>query len=119
MNIHILIVEAENRFRKDLYKRLQLEGFVVDKVTYKDDVVDIITKEKIDTIIIGIDGLGREGLALIEPIKQARPASKIIIINDYRHIDLSIKGMELGAYDDFLVPLNVDSLAARIREAYL
>ena len=117
MNIHILIVEAENRFRKDLYKRLQLEGFTVDKVTLKDDVVDIITKEKIDTILIGVDGLRRDGLALIQPIKKARPTSHIIIINDYKHMELSIKGMELGAYDDFLLPLDVDSLAARIREA--
>lgn len=119
MGIHILIVEAENRFRKSLYTRLQLEGFTVDKVTQKDDIVDIITKEKIDTVLLGVDGLGREGLALIQPIKSASPATNIIIINDSSHMELSIEGMELGAFDDFLIPLDIDSLAARIREAAL
>ena len=117
MGIHILIIEAENRFRKNLYTRLQLEGFTVDKVTRKDDVVTIIAKEKIDTVLLGVDGLGREGLALIRPIKTISPATEIIIINDSNHMDLSIEGMELGAFDDFMIPLNIDSLATRIREA--
>jgi len=117
MGIHILIIEAENRFRKNLYKCLQAEGFTVDKVTPQDDVVTILAKEKIDTVLLGVDGLGREGLALIEPIKTISPMTEIIIINDARHMDLSIEGMELGAFDDFLVPLDIDALAVRIQEA--
>jgi len=117
MGIHILIIEAENRFRKNLYKCLQAEGFTVDKATQQDDVVTIVAKEKIDTVLLGVDGLGREGLALIRPIKSISPATEIIIINDSSHMDLSIEGMELGAFDDFLIPLDIDSLARRIREA--
>lgn len=117
MGIHILIVEAENRFRKNLYTRLQLEGFTVDKVTHKDDVVTIIAKEKIDTVLLGVDGLGRAGLALIRPIKNISPLTEVIIINDSSHMDLSIEGMELGAFDDFLIPLDIHLLATRIREA--
>jgi len=119
MDIHILIIEAENRFRKNLYKCLQAEGFTVDKVTQQDDVVTIVAKEKIDTVLLGVDGLGRKGLALIRPIKAISPATEIIIINDSSHMDLSIEGMELGAFDDFLVPLDIDSLAMRIREAVM
>ena len=81
MDIHILIIEAENRFRKNLYKCLQAEGFTVDKVTEQDDVVTIVAKEKIDTVLLGVDGLGRKGLALIRPIKAISPATEIIIIN--------------------------------------
>jgi DNA-binding response OmpR family regulator len=117
MGIHILIIEAENRFRKNLYRCLQAEGFTVDKVTQQDDVVTIVAKEKIDTVLLGVDGLGRKGLALIRPIKIVSPSTEIIIINDSSHMDLSIEGMELGAFDDFLIPLDIDSLATRIREA--
>ncbi len=112
-----MIIEAENRFRKNLYQRLQKKGFTVDKIAPQDDVITIVDKEKIDVVLLGVDGLGREGLALIRPIKAARPAAEIIIINDAGHMDLSIEAMELGAFDDFLVPLDIDSLAARITEA--
>jgi DNA-binding NtrC family response regulator len=117
MGIHILIIEAENRFRKNLYQCLQAEGFTVDKVTLQDDVETIVAKEEIDLVLLGVDGLGKKGLALIRPIKAISPLSKIIIINDLNHMDLSIEAMELGAFDDFMIPLDIDSLAQRIREA--
>jgi len=117
MSIHILIIEAENRFRKNLYQRLQAEGFTVDKITPQDDVATIVSKEKIDAVLLGVDGLGREGLTLIRPIKAIRSMTEIIIINDAGHMDLSIEAMELGAFDDFLIPLDIESLATRIREA--
>ena len=117
MGIRVLIIEAENRFRKNLYQYLQSEGFTVDKVTPDDDVVTIITEEEIDVVLLGVDGLGWQGLALIEPIKTNRPSIEIIVLNDVKHIQLSIKAMEMGAYDDFLIPLEIESLAACIREA--
>ena len=119
MGIHILIIEAENRFRKNLYQCLQAEGFTVDKITPQDDVATIVTKEEIDAVLLGVDGLGRGGLALIRPIKTVSPATEIIIINDSSHMDLSIEAMELGAFDDFMVPLDIESLATRIREAVI
>ena len=117
MDIRILIIEAENRFRKNLYQCLQEKGFTVDKVTLEDDVVTIVAREKIDVVLLGVYGLGMEGLALIRPLKAISPATEVIIINDASHMDLSIEGMDLGAFDDFLIPLDIDSLAIRIREA--
>jgi two-component system OmpR family response regulator/two-component system response regulator QseB len=112
-----MIIEAENLFRKNLYRCLQAEGFTVVKLTQQDDVETIIAKEKIDVVLLGLDGLGKEGLSLIGLIKSVSPMTKIIILNDPKHMDLSIVGMDLGAFDDFLIPLDIDALAARIREA--
>jgi DNA-binding NtrC family response regulator len=117
MAIHILIIEAENRFRKNLYQRLQAKGFRVDKVTQHDDVDGIMASEQIDVVLLGVDGLGREGLTLIQPIKTISPFTKIIIINDPNQMELSIEGMEQGAFDDFLIPLDIDLLVERIRES--
>jgi DNA-binding NtrC family response regulator len=117
MDIRILIIEAENRFRKNLYQCLRNKGFTVEKVTPNDDVAAIVARENVDVVLLGVDGLGMEGLALIRPIKATSPATEVIIINDSHHMDLSIEGMDLGAFDDFLIPLDIDSLAKRIREA--
>jgi len=117
MAIHLLIIEAEERFRKSLYLHLKAVGFRVDKAGLADDVPMIVTKEHIDVVLLGVDGLGKNGLSLIRPIKSRSPATEIIIINDSSKIDLSIAGMEMGAFDDFLVPLDLDALAKRIRQA--
>ena len=117
MGLHVLIIEAENRFRKNLYQCLQAEGFTVDTITQHDDYATILAKENIDLVLLGVDGIGREGLVLIQPINAISPRTKIIIINDANHMELSIEGMDQGAFDDFLIPLDIDSLAKRIREA--
>jgi DNA-binding NtrC family response regulator len=117
MGIHILIIEAENRFRKNLYQHLQAKGIRVDKVTQHDDVKAIITHEQIDTVLLGLDGLGRDGLALIQPIRQISPTTEIIIINDPNQMELSIEAMDRGAFDDFLIPLDIDLLVECIRKS--
>lgn len=81
------------------------EGFTVDKAVQQKDVV-----------LIGLDGLSMEGLALIRPIKAVSPKIEIIIIKDLNYMDLSIEGMDIGVFDDFLIPLDIDSLTKHIRE---
>ncbi len=117
MSIRILIIEDENEFRNNLYHFLQSEGFTIDKATHQDDVKTIVAKKKFDVVLLGVDDPGMEGLALIQPIKTISPKTEIIILNNFNHMDISIKGMDLGAFDDFLIPLDMDSLAKRIREA--
>ncbi len=117
MAIHLLIIEAEDRFRKNLYLRLKAEGFRVDKANPTDDVPTIVVKEHIDVVLLGVDGLGENGLALMRPIKASSPSTEVIIINNATHMNLSIAGMEMGAFDDFMIPLDLDSLTKRIREA--
>jgi DNA-binding NtrC family response regulator len=89
----------------------------VDKVTPEDEVEAIVASESIDVVLLGVDGLGRKGLDLIPAIQAVSPNTKIIVLNDSRYMDLSIEGMKRGAFDEFLVPLDIDLLADRIREA--
>jgi len=117
MGIHLLIIEPDHRFRLNLSQRLHMEGFEVSEITQPADIGHIIHEKDIDVVLLGLDGLGREGLALIRTIKVISPPTEIILINDALQMDLSIEGMKLGAFDDFLIPLDIDSLVIRIHEA--
>ena len=117
MGIHLLIIEAGDRFRPNLTQRLRREGFAVAEVTQNADIEAILRSERIDVVLLGVDGLGREALALIGRIKTVDAIIEIIMINDSRHMDLSIEGMKLGAFDDFMIPFDIDSLVIRIHEA--
>lgn len=117
MHIHVLIIEAENRFSLNLSQLLHREGFKIIKTSSTAAIESLVVDERIDVVLLGLDGLGREGLALIRRIRSVSPSTEIIVINDSSHMDLSIEGMKLGAFDDFLIPFDVESLGARIREA--
>lgn len=45
-----------------------------------------------------------EGLSLIRPIKAVSPKIEIIIINYLNYMDFSVEGIDLGVFDDFLIP---------------
>ena len=94
------------------------KGWRIFKSRQQKDVKQILKIHKIDVVLLDLSDLKKEGLILLKMIKKMNPAIQVITINSGEQISLSIEGMKLGAFDDFLMPLNVDSLICRIREAY-
>ncbi|MFH1243555.1 MAG: response regulator [Pseudomonadota bacterium] len=118
MGINLLIVEADGLFRLNLSRRLRLQRYRVFEAEQQADARKILERKKIDVVLLGLNGLKRQGLLLLERIKKIRPLTEVIIINTSEYLSLSIEGMKLGAFDDVFLPLNMDSLAERIQEAY-
>ena len=42
---------------------------------------------------------------------------KVITINSAKRFDLSLECMRLGAYDDYLIPFDLDALMVSLRKA--
>lgn len=82
------------------------------------DIKRILKKHPVDVILLSLNDLQKEGMALIKMIKKKHPPVQVITVNSGDQISLSIEGMKLGVFDDFLMPLDLDSLILRIREAY-
>jgi DNA-binding NtrC family response regulator len=118
MGINLLIIESDALFRLNLSRRLRLERYRVFEAEQQADAGKILERKKIDVVLLGLNGLKRQGLLLLERIKKIRPLTEVIIINTSEYLLLSIEGMKLGAFDDVFLPLNMDSLAERIQEAY-
>jgi len=66
-------------------------------------------------VLLDLQGLKRNGIAMMRLIRQRFPQIKIITINSGDQLDLSIESMRLGAFDDFLIPFHLEGLMARIR----
>jgi len=113
-----LIVEAESVLRDNLARHLAREQWRIlfaDRIT---EAKKIVKRQNIDVVLLGLTLLKREGLAILAMIKKARPLTEVIIINGSNQIALSIEGMKLGAFDDFMGPFNMDALINRIQDAW-
>ncbi len=102
----------------NLSSHLRRERYRVFEAGQQADARKILERKKIDVVLLGLNGLKRQGLLLLERIKKIRPLTEVIIINTSEYLSLSIEGMKLSAFDDVFLPLNMDSLAERIREVY-
>ncbi|QTA81678.1 Chemotaxis protein [Desulfonema limicola] len=119
MNITLLIIDQDNPFRNNLIGRLHHENYKILLAVRQEDIKQILDKEDIDVVLLNLDKTNREGLMILKQIKTESPLTEIIIINSSKHIALSIEGMKLGAFDDFFLPFDVESLIQRIKDAFL
>ena len=117
MVVNLLIIESDRFFGNSLVRRLTDENWQILLADRLSDAKKIVKRKNIDVVVLGLNTLKREGLAILKMIKKTRPLTEVIIINSSEQIALSIEGMKLGAFDDFMVPFDLDSLRLRIQDA--
>ena len=118
MAITLLIIETNRFLRQNLLRHMDSDRFRIIEYERKPELKNILRRNEIDVVLLGLDELKHEGLLLLKMIKKVRPLTEVILINSGPQLSLSIEGMKLGAFDDFLVPLDTELLTSRIQEAY-
>jgi len=113
-----LIIETDSILQEHLVRHLKTQDWRILRSRQQKDIKRILKKHSVDVVLISLNDLKKEGMTLIKMIKKKHPAVQVITINSENQISLSIEGMKLGVFDDFLMPLDLDSLILRIKEAF-
>ena len=104
--------------QKHLVRHLESKNWHILQSSRQKDIKQILKKHSVDVVLMSLRDLKKEGMDLIKMIKKKHSAVQVITINNGDQISMSIEGMKLGVFDDFLMPLDLDSLISRIREAH-
>jgi DNA-binding NtrC family response regulator len=117
--VQVLIVEADEAFRRNISERLTLEGAMVFEAGGEAEARDIAQNHNIDVVLLGGKGVMQSGLALLRLIKETRPLTEVILMTSAEHHSLyvSMEAMKLGAFDDLLIPFDIKTLLDRIHAA--
>jgi DNA-binding NtrC family response regulator len=119
MKIQLLIIETNDLVRQNLVQRLSRDQYLIKVIDHPEKLKGALKQEAIDVVVLGFVGLGKEGLSVLKAIKRARPFVEVIMLNDTANITLSMEGMKLGAFEDFYMPIEIDTLIQSIQAAYL
>ncbi len=117
MEQRIIIVAKESTLWTQLTHHLRQEGFMVATTEREEKVAALLSGPGRCLVLLGLEGLKREGIAILRTIRKDFPLVDVITINAGHHLDLSIEAMRLGAFDDFLIPFDLDGLMACIHRA--
>jgi DNA-binding NtrC family response regulator len=119
VQVQVLIVEADEVFRRNISERVQLEGAVVFEAGDELEAKEIAQNCNIDVVLLGGKGISQSGLPLLKFIKETRPSMEVILMTSSEHHSLyvSIEAMKLGAFDDLLIPFDMKTLLDRIHAA--
>jgi DNA-binding NtrC family response regulator len=113
----VMVIETDRRLRSILSQRFRQEGFDVAEAHHESDVFAGLAATSIRVVILGLGGMRRNGISIMRRLRKQYPDVSVITINSYQQLDLSIEAMHLGAYDDFLIPFDLDGLISCIRKA--
>ena len=80
MAITLLIIETNRFLRQNLLRHMDSDRFRIIEYERKPELKNILRRNEIDVVLLGLDELKHEGLLLLKMIKKVRPLTEVILI---------------------------------------
>lgn len=114
----ILIVDDEMAFVETMEKRLNKRDMTVYKAFDGERALAQLEKHPdIEVVILDMKMPGKDGLVVLQEIKQAYPLVEVIMLTGHATVPTAIEGIQHGAYDYLMKPCSFDNLNEKIRDA--
>lgn len=116
--IDVLIVDDEEDFASALTARLCLKGFNARSVTSGEEALPAIAKAPPQVVVLDLKMPDIGGLEVLEGIKSFSQDIEVIILTGHGSVVSGIEGMEHGAFDYIMKPVDLNGIISKINEAY-
>ncbi len=113
----ILVVDDEESIRKSLKGILEDEGYRVLLAEDGHSALSLVEEEVPDAVLLDIWLPGKDGMAVLEELRQAWPVLPVVMISGHGSIDLAVRATKLGAYDFVEKPLSLEKVLLVVRNA--
>ncbi|WP_027370277.1 response regulator [Desulfovermiculus halophilus] len=115
--IKVLLVDDEQEFTGALAERLELRDYSVQTVDNGEDGLLAVENNPPHIVVLDLKMPGLSGLEVLKRIKSQHPDLPVLLLTGYGSTEEGIKGMQLGAMDYMMKPLNIDELIGKLQEA--
>lgn len=115
--MRVLVVDNEVEFASTLAERLRLRKIEAESVFCGEDALPAVLRFQPDVIILDLDMPDITGLEVLSRVKNVDPAIEVILLTGHGSFEAGITGMELGAYDYLIKPVDLTQLMERITDA--
>ncbi len=114
----VLLVDDEVVFTTNMSKILSRRGFEVKAVNDGESAIEAIEDEEFDVVVLDLRMPGTDGIAALKVMKRKRPLLEVIILTGHGSVESGIQGMNLGAFDYAMKPIQINVLREKIEEAF-
>ncbi len=118
-NIRVLIADDEVEFASTLQTRLSLRKFETSMTNSGEATVTAVEKDQPDVLVLDLKMPDLDGLEVLARVKQSYPDLQVIILTGHGSFEAGREGMELGAFDYLMKPVDLGQLIEKIEEACL
>lgn len=115
---HVLVVDDETEFADTIAQRLSMRDFNTKAAYSGREALDILKTEPIDLVLLDVLMPGMDGGETLVRIKAGYPLIPVLMLTGEATVERAISGMKAGAFDFLLKPCDIDTITAKLGEAY-
>jgi two-component system, OmpR family, response regulator len=113
--VRILVVEDDPAIGAFVVRALREAGYTVDDASDGDTGFDLARRERYDAIVLDLMLPGREGLSVLEGLRNAGVTTPVLILTARRSVDDRVRGLQAGGDDYLTKPFALPELLARVQ----
>lgn len=113
--MRILVVEDERDLNRVISKRLESEGYSVDRCFDGEEALDFIDVGEFDAIIMDIMMPRINGIEVLKQMRSRNNTTPVLLLTARDGIGDRVSGLDAGADDYLIKPFAFEELLARIR----
>jgi len=113
-----MLVDDEKDFLETLCKRLTKRKLDVTSANSGREAIAKIQEFPVDVVVLDVRMPGMNGIETLKEIKKIKPSVEVIMLTAHADVQVAIEGMELGAFDYLMKPMEIDDLLYKLQDAY-
>jgi DNA-binding NtrC family response regulator len=114
----VLLVDDESEFLDTLVKRIKKRNVNAHGVASGEEALAFLNQQPVDVVVLDVRMPGMDGIQALREIKQHYPLIEVIMLTGHASLEVAIEGMELGAFDYMMKPIEIDELLYKLQDAY-
>ena len=117
LRIRLLLVDDEPDFKEVMLKHLSRKGIRLSVAECCLDALDLLDTTPADVIIMDMNMPGMDGIQCLRQVKERWPLTEVIILTGHASVQSGIEGMQSGAFDYCIKPIDVRELLEKVELA--
>ena len=114
----VLLVDDEKDFLEVLTKRLRKRKLRLVAANSGAEAIRAVQDTPIDVVVLDMRMPQMDGLQTLREIKRINPGVEVIMLTGHANVETAVEGMELGAFDYLIKPVDIDELLYKLQDAF-
>jgi ATP-dependent Lon protease len=113
----ILVVDDEERTRKNLDHVLSREGYGVLTAADGDEALEMLEETVVDIIITDLKMDKVDGMEVLEKARRKDPRVEVIVITGYATVPNAVEAMKKGSHNYITKPFKLEEIRSSVKNA--
>jgi DNA-binding NtrC family response regulator len=114
----VLFVDDEPDFLQTLLKRMRKRDVDAAGVGSGEEALVHLAQFPADVVVLDVRMPGMGGIETLRAIKKKTPLTEVLMLTGHASLEVAREGMENGAFDYLMKPVDIDDLLYKIQDAF-